>query len=211
MVIRSLSLLVMTLVLQSCFSVFTLGDFLDPTAGELPIFPMDNGNWGWFVAEWGSDSNPGSQVLPLRSIQVALNKIRTNPSEEDMNFEIRVAAGDYRAGQGLSATGRYGFYIDYSWGYGAHRSDGKGLAYTRLTLSFGWDRLFRSNQAPVGGTPSRLYSAPVYEATAVLVQNWNTDQGLFESVSELAPGETPVYNSGGTYEFLLEGNWEVLP
>ena len=131
----------------------------------------DSATGTWYVAPWGLDSNRGSRVKPLKTIQVAVNYIRSNFRNDKVNaFRIYVAGGTYTPGAGLMSEGDFGIWLDY------RNMDEKHFLQP-VTLSFGWDRLFlgQSDQ-----TPSILDGEERFVAVMEIVNSSPDEPFVFE-------------------------------
>ncbi len=111
----------------------------------------------WYVDNaTGNDANPGTKDEPLRTMQVAVNRIRSKFRDDAINaFKIYITGGNYTPGNGLVSEGEYGLYIGLE-----HFS----LPPPPITLSFGWDAAFAVQAA---GTPTifdtqGLLASPYY-------------------------------------------------
>ncbi len=87
----------------------------------------------------GNDANPGTKDEPLRTIQVAVNRIRSEFRDEDINaYKVYVTGGIYTPGNGLVSEGVYGLYVGVE-----HFS----LPPPPITLSFSWNVAFSTQSA----------------------------------------------------------------
>lgn len=164
------------------------------------------------VAPWGDDTNPGTKALPVETIQFALSLI---PLQDTDRFEIRVAAGDYTPGNGLIGEGKHG--VMYRYDYHQPGSDSDWLS---VHLSFGWDRLFATNDPAAGGGVSHLRGYGVYEGGvgAALLAFYDADGELQAASTNLestytADGEVTVFAASfiGEFELTVNGSLEVSP
>jgi hypothetical protein len=164
------------------------------------------------VAPWGDDTNPGTKALPVETIQYALNLI---PLQDTDRFEVRVAAGDYTPGNGLVGAGQHG--VMYRYTYHQPRSD---LDWLSVHLSFGWDRLFETNDPAAGGGVSHLRGYGVYEGgtAAALLAFYDADGELQAASTNLEStydpaGTVTVFDASfiGEFELTVSGSLEVSP
>jgi len=111
----------------------------------------------WYVDNaTGNDANPGTRDKPLRTIQVAVNRIRSKFRDDAINaFKIYVTAGSYTPGNGLVSEGEYGLYVGLE-----HFS----LPPPPITLSFSWDAAFaaQSTENPTVFDTQGLLDHPYY-------------------------------------------------
>ena len=163
-----------------------------------------------YVAPWGSDLNPGTASLPFRTIQVGINAVRTM---ENSSWEVRVAAGDYTPGAGLSSGGLHGLMIDYDMHQPGLYDD---FLPASVTVSFGWDRLFRTNSLNDGGGTTRLLGNGLYQGELFVIYR---DGAIFQVVGDNPGGGrvTILAIQGGEAldslpsELFLQGAFVILP
>jgi hypothetical protein len=179
-------------------------------AGAIDLF--DQAPEQIHVAPWGDDTNPGTKALPVETIQFALSLI---PLQDAERFEVRVAAGDYTPGNGLIGEGQHG--VMYRYNYHQPRSDRDWLS---VHLSFGWDRLFETNNPATGGGVTHLRGYGVYEggAIAAVLAFYDADEELQGTTVNLensyaTDAEVTVFAASflGEFELTVSGSLEVTP
>lgn len=201
--------LVAALLLPGCFLLFDLPDYY---GSAVDLF--DEQKTVVYVAPWGHDTNPGTASLPFQTIQVAINAVR---SSAEATWEVRVAAADFTPGNGLVSTGRHGLMVDYDL-HQPQRYE-RDMLPAQVVLSFGWDRLFRTNDQSDGGGVTRLYGGGVY--SDVLFAVYQDEELLDPSPIVDNPGGETIWIEGEPFggqdvatapnQLRLEGAFIVLP
>jgi len=139
----------------------TLASCINPMSIWFPpdveYFAENTTTASWYVDNaTGNDANPGTKDKPLRTIQVAANRIRSKFRDDAINaFRIYVSSGTYTPGNGLVSEGEYGLYIGIE-----HFS----LPPPPITLSFGWDAAFavQADDNPTVFDTQGLLAQPYY-------------------------------------------------
>ena len=150
------------------------------------------------VAPWGSDAAPGTAAQPLLTIQVAVNRVRFSSENA---WTVKVAAGEYRPGAGLTSGGRYGLLLDQLEHVGNTQD-----AQRTLTLSTGWDRLFRTQELSDGGGWTRLIGEGAFEQVAVVRQYADAD-GTVTDVPVIEPPQTTDSRQSGQARTLAANSY----
>lgn len=161
-----------TLAMNIATSVFTaaiLGSCINPISIWFPPdveYVAENATTAsWYVDNAsGNDANPGTKGEPLRTIQVAVNRIRSEFRDEDINaYKVYVTGGIYTPGNGLVSEGEYGLYV----GVEHFR-----LPPPQITLSFAWDPVFSIQSAgnPTVFDTQGLLAQPYYFHSTVDMQ-----------------------------------------
>ncbi len=131
-------------IVMSAFAVAVLGACINPISIWFPPdveYVAENATTAsWYVDNaTGNDANPGTKDKPLRTIQVAVNRIRSEFRDEDINaYKVYVSGGIYTPGNGLVSEGEYGLYVGVE-----HFS----LPPPPITLSFAWNSAFSIQSA----------------------------------------------------------------
>lgn len=163
------------------------------------------------VAPWGDDTNPGTKALPYQTIQFALSQI---PIQDIQDREIRIAAGTYTPGNGLIRGGDHGVMYDFNY----HQPLELDVIAT-ISLTFGWNRLFSTNDPSQGGGTSVLNGAGVYTggASAVVLAFYDRDgnrQIVHDNLETTFGTPVTVFNwgvIGDEIELVVSGSLEVTP
>lgn len=203
-VIRSLGAVGVILLLGSC----AIMELTQLPGGALGLF--DDTPETIHVAPWGSDTDPGTKALPVRTIQYAFSLI---PTREE-SVEVRIAAGEYAPGAGLISEGQHGvmYRADY------HRPD-TDRGWPSVTVSFGWNRLFDTTNPAAGGGTTRLRGYGSYDGgdAAVVLAFYDDDGTQVDTANNLERGygdpETTVFTAAvlGDLSLTVTGSLEVEP